>query len=263
MNPPAVDNGSPDSGGGDGDAGADAGDEASQEGDAATDAAGGDDLVYIYQRDGEAEAVEMRGGVDGGREVAEVEAEIVSAEDRRVESYAESAALALARDMEFLLQAVQEDREVLEQSLARLREEYMLRDASAWTGLRGLLSGLFESGNRERDAVNRVIGEMRRQMDEYRVMPGDRRDGMVTESLRELIDGAARRSGETGALSRALDAVVRLLSDSRTKGSPPPSEAELAAAFEASLSAARAAWHAKAALSDPMGRELATAQAGN
>ena len=254
--PPIIDGGQGGDSYGEAGDGPDSGNMGDDVADGSADAAdGGDALVYIYRREEEfAEGSDNAGDV---RDPDLVEAELIAVEDRALETAATAAALELMRDMESLLQSVRGERELLEQVLAQLQQEYLLRNASEWGALREALRRLFESGNREKDAINRVLGEMHRQIGGYKRVSSEYRDGMLTESLRELVDSAARRSGETGALAKALSAVVNLLRDSRLHNDAPPSEPELSELFAASHANAREHWLARAAHSDPMGRELA------
>lgn len=242
--------------GGEGDGGGDSGGEGDS-GDAG-DAPGGDDMNYIYHQDEDGDSDDDGSDAESARNdnrQDQTEAEIVVAiEDRTMESAAAVTAVELAREVEFLLTSVRSEREVLLNSLSRLQEEYLRKSGRVPDeDFRALLRRLFESGNREKEAMNRIIAEMNRQMDVYRTFAPEFRDGMLTESLRELVDSAERRTGETGALSQAIDAVVRMLS---REGALPETE-EVSAVFEKTHAAAIRKWHEKAELSDPMGKELA------
>lgn len=219
-------------------------------------AAASDDLVYIFRREDEYGDARANNREETG-ETQDVVAELVSMEGKAIESYFAAAAIELAREMELLLLAVRSDHERLEHSLNSLREEYLLREPSEWTPLRNFLREMFETGNREKNSVNRVIGEMNRQIQEFKNPAEDKRDGMLTESLRELMDSASRRSGETGALAKALDALADLLRDSRQRGASVPSEYDMAALFDKTFETARNEWHSREVRNDPMGKELA------
>lgn len=254
-----------DSGGGDGDGDSggesDSGDNADQSdagGEAGAEA--GDDLVYIYREDGEEEGAEQDADSEDKKEVATVEAEVVEGEARLMETAADAAIMELGRSAEMLLTTVRGEREILLVSLTRLQNEYLLRGATEYAGLRSLLREIFEMGNREKDAVNRIIAQMNRQMEVFRKFTPEQRDGMLIESLRELLDSAERRTGETGAFSQAIDAVTRLLAETRLDGKPVPSSDEVSGLFDGMHAEALSRWLAKAELSDPMGKDLAAAE---
>ena len=250
--------------GGDGETDAsDASDQSDAGGDAGPEGgdAGGDDLVYIYRRDGEDEAAEDDGeDVEDKKDVATVEAELVEGGMRLVETAAEAAMMELGRSAEVLLSAVRGEREILMGSVTRLQNEYLLRGAAEYAGLRTLLREIFDMGNREKDAINRILTQMNRQMAVFREFTPELRDGMLTESLRELMDSAERRTGETGAFSQAIDAVTRLLVEARQNGRPVPSADDVSGLFDEAHAEAMQRWLAKAELSDPMGKELAAAE---
>lgn len=178
------------------------------------------------------------------------------AEEKSIESAAEAAAFELARDIESTINMVRGDRNILLQALDMLREEYLTRDTAEWSDVRGALRDLFDAGNRELDAINRVLDQIQRQAEEYRRAPAEFRDGMLTESVRELVDSANRRSGETGALSDALNSVAALLREKRQTEEAVPSERELVDLFNRTHDQAMSKWLVQSGKNDPMGREL-------
>lgn len=229
------------------------GEQADADADADAQSVAGDDLVYIYQREEETEG-EVDANTDkGDKEADDVEAEMVAVEDKDIESFVHAAPLELLREVEIILNAVRSDRVLLETLLASLREEYVARDFSDWQGLRGLLRDIFESGNQEMSAVNRIIDELNRQLEEFRTVSAVRRDGMLTEI-------AARRSAETGAFAKALEAVLEALRNSRQGRSALPSEDALSALFYDAISQSKESWLAQNSAIDPMGKELAATE---
>lgn len=257
--PPIVDGGQGgDSGGQDG-AGADAESadaiSGGEDGGSGAVAANDGDLVYIYRRDDE--YGEERGPLEKEQTgTTDVVAELVGLDEKAMQSYFASMAFELARDMEALLQTVRSDHEKLEQSLSNLREEYLQREPAEWSAAKAFLRTMFETGNREKIAIDRVIGEMNRQIGDFKSLADSKRDGMLTESLRELMDSASRRSGETGALAKALDALADLLRESRQQNAPVPNEADMAKLFDSTLEEAKANWLSRDVRNDPMGKEL-------
>ncbi|MDR1744364.1 MAG: hypothetical protein LBS30_01265 [Planctomycetota bacterium] len=246
--------------GGEADSGTDAGGDSDSGGEGGDTAAGGDDLNYIFRQEnasGDEDASDDAETGQSGDGMSKTEAEIVVAlEDRTMESAAAVTAVELAREVEFLLTSARSERDVLLGSLSRLQEEYLRKSGRVMDeDFRALLRRLFESGNREKEAMNRIIAEMNKQLNTYRAFDPAFRDGMLTESLRELVDSAERRTGETGALSQAIEAVVLMLS----REGPLPDAKEAQAAFDKTYADALQKWHEKAELSDPMGKELAAA----
>lgn len=216
-----------------------------------------DDLVYIYRREDEADAAGDADKAEDGDEATVTVEKIENIEEKHIESAAEALALEIARDLEIMMGLVREDRNVLGRALDMLREEYLNRDPAELAGIRDALRNLFDAGNREMDAVNRILDQMRTQTAEYRKAPPDLRDGMLIENLRELIDSATRRSGETGALTEALNTVATLLREKRQSGLPVPDSVEFMEVFTRTYDQSMANWHARSGLNDPMGKELA------
>ncbi|MCD8352388.1 MAG: hypothetical protein LUC93_17425 [Planctomycetaceae bacterium] len=246
----------PNPGTGDGD------DSGGDDGDDSGDGDEGDDPVLTYQ---EPEAIfDNTTDDDGDYEEArddgepDVVVELETAAEDGVDSAAAAMAAELMHEVEILLSSVQGDREVLLQSLTALQVEYLRRGFGHEGAIRDFLRELFERGDREKGAVNRVIGEMRRQLGAFNLLTADQRDGMLVESLRELIEGAERRSGEMGALSRAMEAVVKQMGEWHDRGIEPDA-AQARAVFTRVYSEAMAEWQEKAERLDPMGRELITA----
>ena len=263
VTPPTVDIGQPGSDASGGDASGDSsgmGGDSDAGGEGSGDAVGQDDMMYIYRREDEGGERNDGGGAGENKDGAVQVVEAVLVDEKAVETAAAAAALELTRDFEALIASVREDKKLLEVSLARLQNEYMSRGAEEVRGIRDALRELFSSGNREMSAVNRVLDEMNRQLGEYKNLPVARRDGMLSESLRELLDIAARRSGETGAMSEAINAIADLLENSRRSGESLPPADRLAAVFAETHETALARWLARAARSDPMGKELAAAK---
>ncbi len=188
----------------------------------------------------------------------DVVVELETAAEDGVDSAAAAMAAELIHEVEVLLTSVQGDREVLLQSLTALQLEYLRRGFDHEGALRDFLRELFERGDNEKSAVNRVVAEMRRQLGAFNLLTADQRDGMLVESLRELIESAERRSGEMGALSRALEAVVRQLGEWHDRGVDPDA-AQARDVFARAYAEAMADWAEKAERLDPMGRELITA----
>lgn len=241
-----------------GDAGSDSGGDTagSGDGDSADGVLGGDDIVNTYRRDSEERGVDQS-GADNAARGEEPEDVVVTIEDRAVDSASVAVAMELAKYLESYISTVQEDKAALELALSRLQAEYLLRTSGEWGDARFRLRDLFDSGNRELNAINRILEQMRRQIQEFKDYPADRRDGILAETIRDLLDGAERRSGETTALSVALNAVAELLQTRRLDAAPLPADAELAEAFNQAYERAMNEWLAKAAKSDPMGRDLA------
>lgn len=260
--PPIFDSGSDadssngDTGIGDGDGSGQESGEAEAGGGDADNASGsaGDNGYYIFTREEEEELAPAQGP---DRPAEAVEVEEVQVQDRMVESALASTLMELSRDAETLLAATKLERDSLANALTRLQEEYLSREVGDWRDLRSTLQEWFSQGNREMRAVNRVIEEMHRHMAEFHNHSLDRRDGMITESLRELMDSASRRGGETTALSHALNAVADELRDSRLDNQPPPAPETLTGIFSRTISEATEGWLARSAKEDPMGRELA------
>lgn len=251
--------------GGDGDSEGEAeetGDDAGESGDSPADAPGGDDPVYIYRRDESPD--EEYGDRPGPGDDADAEAvviELVESEDGAVASAAGAMALELVRDLDALLHTMRTDREVLLQSLTALQLEYLRRGFGHDGPVRDFLRELFEMGEWEKTAINRVIAEMRRHVASFATLSPAQRDGMLLESLRELRESAERRSGEMGALSQALEAVVELLGRWNENGLE-ASESEARELFDRVYAEAMAAWREKAERLDPMGRELSASERG-
>ncbi len=252
-----------DSWGDSGDSGSagDAGDSASDAGDSGSDAgesadAGDGDIVNTYQGDGDSHDAESVGDVRVALEEEKDSTVVVALEERAVDAASVAVAMELAKYLESYITTVQEDKATLESALGRLQEEYLFRNSTDWEDTRDRLRELFESGNRELVAINRILTQMRRQIQEFREYPPDRRDGLLAETIRDLLDSAERRSGETNALTMGLEAVADLLQSRRADTAQIPGEAELAEVFNKAYEQAMNQWLAKAAKSDPMGKEL-------
>lgn len=217
---------------------------------------GQDDLVYIFRRedDGSGDNAGVLAGIS--KEVDDETEDVLYVDDRLIESAAEAAMLELVRDFETALTAVRGDMDALSQALVLLREEYLSRESGDWIAVRAVLQEMFESGRQELAAVNRVIDQMNRLGEVFKNLPAERRDGMLKESLRELIDSAHRHSGKAGALSEALVAVGKLFRESRLEGGVAPSEVVVREMFAQTHENALDGWAAKAERIDPMGREL-------
>ena len=253
--PPIIDNGS-DNSTGDGDA--QSGEAA--EADAGGDAVAADGVVYVHRDDGVEEEFEEDEEIEDVlvREEGDSEREDGgAAASAAVESAAAAVGMELMRDAELLAQMVRGDRLALEKALVRLRDSYFGMSAGDKELARAFLRELFESGNKELDAVNRILHQMRVQIDAYQTVAADRRDGMLMESIRELLDSATRRSGETGALSAAMNAVCEFLEGKRADGGRLVDAAEAEGRFSDAYAQAMAEWESVAERNDPMGRELA------
>lgn len=271
--PPPSDSG--DSGGDAGDSG-DSGENGSDSGDSAesgadgesgdsADGLGSDDLAFVFQSDDSADSAESAGAdADADAESAEnaaaEEADEAEARDGAQESAAAAEQLELARDLEFLLTAVQNDKDILLSHIGRLESEYLARNPGEYGELRGYLRRLFDLARQEEDTVNRILAAMNREMEVFRSTDPANRDGMLTESVRELIESAERHSGEMGAYSSAVEAVAGLLASRRADGLPPPSDAEASSLFAAEYESALSAWQASVDAQDPIGRDLTAAQ---
>lgn len=221
---------------------------------------GGDDLAYVFQDIGDdgMDTESSSEAADSGEESGEA-AEQADDDNGDGDTPATAAAaeqLELTRDMEFLLTAVQNDRDVLLGLIGRLESEYLARDPEDYGELRDYLRRLFDMGKGEEDTVNRIIDAMNREMDVFRAAAPGQRDGMLTESVRELIASAERHSGEMGAYSRAVEAVADVLADRRLNNLPPPSDGETSALFATEYEAALSAWQASTERVDPMGRDF-------
>lgn len=226
-------------------------------GDSGGDAVSGQDgFLHVHIEEPNDDVWDVR-DTDAKREATDAaEDVVVRIEDKRIESAGEALMLEIMRELDSLIHVVRGDKNQLLRAIDYLRLEYSLRDASDWAELRETLRRLFETGNRELEAVNRVIDQMQNQASVYHSLDAARRDGMLLESLRELMDSTVRRSGETGALSGALNAVADLLRESRRSGAVPDS-GEVDALFQRAYDAAIAQWEAQLARTDAMGRELA------
>lgn len=248
--------------GGDGDGDSDSGDD-NDNTDADSDSgneAGGNAPPFVFHR----EETPDENGDDRTDSADDAEdeplyIETTTTEDGAVESAASALAVELVREVEALLNTVRGDRQVLLHSLTALQAEY-LRHGFGHTGpIRDFLRELFEMGEREKKAINRVMTQMRRQMDAFSMLSPQMRDGMLIESLRELVESAERRRGEMGALSQALEAVVKLLGQWKNNGDT-PNETDARTLFERVYADALAEWNEKAERLDPMGRDLTASE---
>lgn len=258
------DPGTPGSSSSDGDSGGDNGsDFGGETGEGGGESGGGasDDLVYIYRREDDIQEEVEESDLEGsGTKDGPVDS-VVVIDARVVETTVAAAALELVRELEYVYKSVRGDRETLGQALALLREEYLGRNSTEWAGAREVLKQLFDSGNREMEAVNRILDQMRDRMGEFRDFPSARRDGMMTESIRELVDSAARHSGEAGAMSRAIIAVAEHLGDNRRQGTGIPSAEKIEEIFESVHSRELDKWLARAERNDPMGKDWSGVEA--
>lgn len=259
--PPAVDAGTGD-GAEAGDSGeADASDDGQDDGGSAGDQ--GDGVAYVHHGSEEGDDDDAAGGnrrsAAGALEDVEEESG-VRHEEKALETAAAAAALELMRDVEIAVKTVREDRVGLEKVLARLRDDYFELGDLDKGRFKDLVRDLFESGNQKLVAMNRILEQMNARMGEFRNLPSEQRDGMLTESIRELLDSASRRSGETGALSKALDAVCDFLEQRGSTGDAVDAD-ELARVFNAAHAESMAAWQELASRSDPMGRDLERSEA--
>ncbi|MCC8165325.1 MAG: hypothetical protein LIQ31_04040 [Planctomycetes bacterium] len=98
-------------------------------------------------------------------------------------------------------------------------------------------------------------------MSGFKSRPAALIDGMMQESVRELLLTASVRSAETNALARAFREVAQFLQEERAAGRADLSDAELAAIFETARHEALAAVQADNALKDPMRQEWVQYQA--
>ena len=220
-----------------------------------------DDLVYIYRREDDIQEETEDSNPQGSSAKDGPVDSVMVVEERVVETTAAAAALELVRELEYVYKSVRGDRETLGQALALLREEYLGRNSAEWAEAREVLRQLFDSGNREMEAVNRILEQMRDRMGEFRDYPSARRDGMMTESIRELVDSAARHSGEAGAMSRAIIAVAEYLGDNRRQGTGIPSADKIEEIFESVHSRELDKWLTQTERSDPMGKDWSGAEA--
>lgn len=197
---------------------------------------------------------------DGG-DRAEPPISAVPLAENAAESPQAAAALELSHDFETAFTAIRADRNSLQAALSRLQEEYLARSVDDRAMFRENLKALFDSGNRELDAVNLILAHMHRELNGIRRIPADRLDGMLQESLRELMVSAARRSGETTALAEALNGVADILAAARRDNSVVDGET-LDAAFARIHSISLGGWLERASRADAMGRDLARSNRG-
>lgn len=212
---------------------------------------------YVHNRDDElAEREPASDVVDEEDKVVDVSVEL----DGHLPEAGVLALGELVREYEAALALVVNERDLLERSLEKLLLEYKQRPIGEWDGSRHLIREIFESGNREIVAIDRITGQMHRQMSLFRGLGPERLDGMLTESVRELIDSAERHSGETLALSHAVNSVVKELSETRAAESVAPDGERLEDIYRHSYERQHAEWARENARQDPMGKELSTYQ---
>lgn len=248
-------------GGGDGsDAGESDASDDGLDGDGSSSGEGGEAVAYVHHGndEGDDDVSAGKSGESAAGTMEDGEGEfVVRAEDRAVETAAAAAALELMRDVEIAVRTVREDRMDLEKVLARLRDNYFEMGDPDKGRFRDMLRDLFESGNQKITSLNRILEQMNARMEDFRKLPAEHRDGMLTESIRELLDSASRRSGETGAMSRALHAVCDFLE----KNDGAADADKLAEVYNAAHAESMAAWQELASRSDPMGRDLERVEA--
>ncbi len=236
---------------------------ASDSGDGGNGGEGGDGLEvgFIEQTtDDSAVEAEVRGEAN---RIEEPIREETSNSDHRPElESAEAAAIAaLSLDFEAMYEGIQSDRTALEDAMAILHDEYRLLYPAVVEVARGPLRQMFAYGGDEIVRLRTIIDLMERQMSGFRSRPAALVDGMMQESIRELLITASVRSAETNALAKAFREVAQFLQDERAAGRTELSDAELASLFENARQEALAAVQADNALKDPMRQEWVQYQA--
>lgn len=162
--------------------------------------------------------------------------------------------LELFRDVEIALLGVREMTRTLEKAMDSLARQYMSRPPSSWSDpVRDSLRDMFAGAQNEKAELEAIARLLAGQTEAYASVAPERRDGMLTESIRELADNAARTAGEADALARALDKTAATLSG------PEDGEAGdmlLGERFAADYGKFHGEWLERFALRDPMGKEL-------
>ncbi len=219
------------------------------------DSMGPDYMAYIYNRDEESDA-EAAAATKQGDE-ADLESGVVAVlEERVAETAAAAIMVELAGDLESLLTTVRGERETLAFFLGRLRDEYLLLSRDERRDLREALTVMFTMGDEEMQALARVLGQMHKRIRDFKTLPLSHHDGMLADSLRDLVTSASRLTDETSALSRAVDMVAERLRLARVEGKAFPTDHEMLDTFEREYGALMDKARAIAAKRDPMGREL-------
>lgn len=139
----------------------------------------------------------------------------------------------------------------------RLHAEYALIPARQWAEqARESLAGIFDAGNHWKTRLANMDRLLSAGAEQMRLTPPERRDGMMREAMREVIDSSARHAGSAKAYAAAMDSLALELRQAREAGLAAPEGDAIAAAFAKAHEANEAKWRELALRHDPMGREL-------